>query len=328
MGPINLTMESLAQAFTDADESGDVKTPQQLRLDIIELIDQDNNKFNVNVTRRTTDTHAAKVGRSYDQSKPLSGRNYPSKPGKRLADSLGVLIIHQLDNAVMNHTVNTVNMHRDRNNPLPAKVIYDAVITNAAGFLRYSHTYNNESIPMLQNWNLGSAITKTVDKAAADFKKSIEGKDSFNLSVIEGGDGNLHGVERYAVLTSWLDDYYIDMPKQSDYPDNVNLFKAKEAEYTSRSMINATTHAKSAGYLPPLFNPAFLEHGVLERGEPMILNAVERSNMHISKQHFDFLFNVFQQRYKGRLSRFKNDIETNKAKILAKPHRKVNHLGM
>jgi len=326
MGPINLTIESLAQAFTDADETGAVKTPQALRLDLIELIDNDGDAFNVSISRRTTDTYAAK-GNTYNQDRPLSGRNYPSKPGKRLADSLGVLIIHQLDNAVMNHTINTVNMNRNRNNPLPAKIIYDAVITNAAGMLRYSHTYNNESIPILQTWNLGEAIQKTMDKAAKDFEKRNRGKETFNLSVVEGTDGNLHAVEQYAVLTSWMDDYYIHMPKKEDYPGNIGGYKVALGEYTSKSMTNADERAKAAGYLPPVFNPDYLKNGMLPRGEPMIMNAAERANMHISREHFGHLFNIFQQRYTGRLNKFKASIARNKAELRKKPRKEINHLG-
>jgi len=49
--------------------------------------------------------------------------------------------------------------------------------------------------------------------------------------------------------------------------------------------------------------------------------------MHISREHFGHLFNIFQQRYTGRLNKFKASIARNKAELRKKPHKEINHLG-
>ena len=340
MGPLNLTMESLQQAFIDGyNEDG---TPSALQLDLIEIFDQNEEAFMVNVTNKTTNSYASKPT-AYDQSVPTSGKNYPSSPGRRLADSIGVLIIHQLDNAAMNHTINVVNAKRDRNNPLPAKVIYDAVITNAAGLLKYSHAYNNESIPMIQKWNLGKALNRLMDNAASDFEQKIEGVESFNISVIEGQDGNLHGRDRYSVLTTWMDEYYDNMPKINDLKyrtagePNESLYNLDMAKHSSRGIENFVEMARKTdkgkkegearGYQPPRYNPDYLENGVVDKGALLVLNAAERSNMVLNNAEFELLFRIFTQRYTGNLKTFIADIDANKIIADRRGLTKIVHLG-
>jgi len=340
MGPINLTMESLVQAFEEQEGMSNSLTPESMKLALLELFDPGldssgnvKGKFTIPVTQKRTDTFAVKPTR-FDQSKRSSGANYPSRPGKRLADSLGVLIIHQLDNAIMNQAVNSVQANnfakgknRGRNSPLPAKIIYDAIITNAAGFLRYQHAYNNEAIPMLAKWDLGAALKKLESKAASEFKKENKGKESFNISVIQGEDGNLHGVERYSVLTTFLDDYWMNMPRREQYADNqVGAFNAAVAEYTGRGMKNIALEAKQAGYKAPIINEIWYETGVLERGEPLILNAAERANMILDKQGFDELVDSFLQRNLKGLNTFIDNINREKKKADDRPKTNNGHL--
>jgi len=333
MGPINLTMESLVQAFEEQEGMSNSLTPESMKLALLELFDPGldtsgnvKGKFTIPVTQRRTDSYAVKPTR-FDQSRRSSGANYPSKPGKRLADSLGVLIIHQLDNAIMNQAVNSVQANNfakgknlGRSNPIPAKIIYDAIITNAAGFLRYQHAYNNEAIPMLAKWDLGAALKKLESKAASEFKAKNKGKESFNISVIQGEDGNLHGVERYSVLTTFLDDYWMNMPRREQFADNqVGAFNAAVAEYTGRGMKNVALEAKQAGYKAPIINEVWYETGVLERGEPLILNAAERANMILDKQGFDELLDSFLQRNLKGLNTFIDNINREKGKISSSP---------
>ena len=334
-GPINLTMESLQQAFIDSyNEDG---TPNALELDIIEIFDQNEEAFKFSVTNKTTNSYASKPG-NFSPTKPTSGANYQSSPGRRLADSIGVLIVHQLDNAAMNHTINVVNKNRDRNNPLPAKVIYDAVITNAAGLLRYSHAYNNESIPMIEKWNFGKSLDKLMKKAASDFELKTKDVENFNISVIEGQDGNLHGVDRYSVLTTWMDQYYHRMPNRNDlkYKNNETLYIKKKAEYANAGIESFVKASKASnegrkpgdpnGYLAPIYNPDYLENGVIGSEDVLILNASERANMTLNRDEFKVLFELFTQKHKGMLDTFIKDIENNKIRLAQLGVTKIAHL--
>ena len=334
-GPINLTMESLQQAFIDSyNEDG---TPSALELDIIEIFDQNEEAFKFSVTNKTTNSYASKPG-NFNPTKPTSGANYQSSPGRRLADSIGVLIVHQLDNAAMNHTINIVNKNRGRNNPLPAKVIYDAVITNAAGLLRYSHAYNNESIPMIEKWNFGKSLDKLMKKAASDFELKTRDVENFNISVIEGQDGNLHGVDRYSVLTTWMDQYYHNMPNPNElkYKNNQSLYLKKKAEYANSGIESFVKASKASnesikpgeanGYLPPIYNPDYLENGVIGSEDVLILNASERANMTLNRDEFRTLFKLFTQKHKGMLDTFIKDIENNKAKLRELGITQIAHL--
>jgi len=327
MGKINLTMESLAQILNDDETINERVTPASLRLNIVELFDtQTNTPLKFQVMKKSRTTASPKTKSQYDPTRPISGDNIKTMPGKKLADALGVLIIHQLDNAVMNHTVNTVNMNRPRNNPLPAKIIYDAIIPNAAGYLRYSHAYNNESLPLAQKWDLPKALNKLRAKAQEKFLKETKGMESFNISVLEGRDGHLHGVERFAVITGWLDDYATRQPRRQDYPPGTGgnrMFKLDESKSKTAVMEEAMMVAKNAGYIPPELAESYYTQGFVEQDEVFVLNAEERSNMHIKRDAFLSLIRKFQNKHTATFQEWESTVYANKVPI----NTGMGHLG-
>lgn len=327
MGKINLTMESLAQIINDDETIGEQVTPASLRLNIVELFDSQNEEtIQFQTMRKSRTTASPKTKSQYDPTLPTSGTNIRTNPGKKLSDALGVLIIHQLDNAVMNHTVNIVNMDRPRNNPLPAKIIYDAIIPNAAGYLRYHHAYNNESLPLAQKWDLPKSLKKLSNKARVKFNKDIEGIESFNISVIEGRDGHLHGVERFAVLTGWLDEYSIRQPRRQDYPsgkDGLQSFQVANAKSKDQVTEEAMMSAVNSGYKRPILAESFYEQGFINQGEAFVINAEERSNMYMSKKAFISLLVSYQNKFNSSFDDWVNTVYDNKVPI----NTGMGHLG-
>jgi len=321
MGNINLSVESVVASMKEIagqDPNADLK---QLELDILDIFDRDGEKIEYLVTSNSTTTGGPKQGRHYDSSKPAEGNNFRTGPGKRLTDSLGVLVIHQLDNAIMNHTVNVVNKDRPRNNPYPAKIIYDAIIPNAAGYLRYSHVYNNESIPLAQKFNIYRSIQKAAAKGLAKTQRDVAKSGHVNISVIESPDGNVRGVERHAVLTQYLDDYEINKPKRVDYPNQASWNRAM-SKYDSRKTITPlkleVNTAKSMGYIPPIINEQFLEFGVISDEQPMVTNARERANMFIKSVDYISLVNRWHRRMEVELDSMAEVSEREKKEIKIK----------
>jgi len=309
MGDINLTIESVVTSMRETGALSESTGANELEIDMLDILDRDQNEnIQYRFTNKSTTTGSPKQGRTYNPTEPESGSNLRSGPGKRLKDSMGVLIIHQLDNALMNHTVNTVNKDRPRENPYPAKIIYDAIIPNAAGYLRYSHAYNNESIPLAQNWDVYAELQRVVGNAVEKTKKDIGNSGVVNISVLEDADGNVRGVERFAVITQWLDDYEITKPRVGN-PDYVGtdgafnkiLFNRDMDKYrvdnaNKRAIFNT---AKKEGYIPPILNEQYLLYGVVPEGQPLVLNAKERANMFVNKAA-----------YLGWFTRFKSSLIT------------------
>ena len=295
-GPINLSIGSM-QHVIDMEESlsgeGGVEGLKLQMIDIYNAANDETKQYSV--MERSFNPSTAKPI-NYNPTQPISGNNLRTGPAKKLQDSIGVLLVHQLDAAMMNFTIAHVNRNQKRHNPFPAKVIYDAIITNGAGFLRYSHTYNNVSIPSIRQWDLQKSMADTLAKAkkkiVADIKANPEG--TVPIGVIEGEDGQASPVSFHSAVTGWLDRaVQYENPNRDDYPELNNAefeLKKKRASYNSE----AISFALDSGYIRPEFTEGYREFGVINPGETLVINAGERVNMRMKAKHYANLLNLIE----------------------------------
>ena len=314
-GDANLSKESMHYEFENADKLAAKGMPQELKISAIEFFDAGTEQTIKHPFKSAKKSNSGPKNKPYNQSQLITGDNNPTSPGRDFADSIGVLILHQLESMMLNHTIIGVNKNRNDNELVAARPIFDSIITNGGGLLRYTHYFNNVTIPALRNWDFFEALGDMVKEAETTFIKKrktnrhgVKNKDGklsehYNISVIRGEDGNLHPVERYAVLTSWLDKYYIDIPNEFDHPDEV-ILEDKLLEYntTHPRLTKAINQAKGTGYIPPIFNPFYLEHGYLPIGQDLVLNASERANMFLSLKDFELLHSQFAEMNRGGLA--------------------------
>jgi len=311
-GPIDLSIGSMQHVIDKSDELTGTMGREALRLQMIEVYNAANDETkSYNVKTRSYTPAAAKPVK-YNPLEPVSGSNMRTGPGKKLVDSMGVLLIHHLDASLMNFTIAHVNRNRPRHNPYPAKVIYDAIITNGAGFLRYGHTYNNVAIPSVREWNLQKAVNDAAKKASQAIKKEsmADPQAKVNMGVIEGQDGQSHPVSFHAAVTGWLDNAVAyENPQRSDYENDAMYSKAKD---NAKSNSPTIAYALNQGYIKPEFAESYTLNGVINPGEALVLNAGERTNMQMSMNAYSNLLARIDSTYRSRADNWSSSSAKNR----------------
>ena len=290
-GPIDLTIGSMQHIIDMADSLTGKEGVQELKLQMIDIYNAATDKTTQYAVKERSFNPSTAKPIGYNPNVPIGGKNLRTGPGKKLQDSIGVLLVHHLDAALMNFTISHVNRNRPRHNPYPAKIIYDAIITNASGFLRYGHTYNNVAIPSIRQWDLQKSMGDAVAKSKAKFRAEYlaNPKGTVPIGVIEGSDGQASPVSYHSAVTGWLDDAVkYSSPNREDYASDAEW---KEAEKNARRNSSVIAHAVKFGYIPPKFSENYLANGVTEPGEVMILNAGERTSMRMSMEAYGDLLN-------------------------------------
>lgn len=346
-GPINLSVESLEYVFRSKDIGAYKKgLPEELEPDIIQMMikgyDDNGNSTEtplVHYVRSKQRTPQGTKG-NFSQEEYVSGDNQRVGPGKRTSDSLSVLITHQVESGILNYSINKVNEGRKPENFIPVATVFDNVLTNGEGYFRYGHTYNNEAFDVLSNWDVFEALDEMVSNANKKFLKErskdwkgrpVKGGDlaeHYNISVMQGSDGQTHRVERYAPMTAWLDKYYLNMPNKFDYPDPSELNTKQTAYMVRQTFSKAHTYAEKSGYQPPLINEFYLENGYLPADQALVLNAAERANMFLNRSSFDDLMTEFTAVTTSKFKKMKLVNKANKQSVKRKQGGRTpnNHL--
>ena len=290
-GPIDLTIGSMQHIIDMADNLTGKSDVQALKLQMIDIYNAATDKTTQYAVKERSFNPSTAKPIGYNPNMPIGGKNLRTGPGQKLQDSIGVLLVHHLDAALMNFTISHVNRNQPRHNPYPAKIIYDAIITNASGFLRYSHTYNNVAIPSIRQWDLqksmGDAVAKSKKKFTAERLANKNG--TVPIGVIEGSDGQASPVSYHSAVTGWLDDAVRYMnPKREDAISDADFTQKQKDARRNASIVS---HAVKYGYKPPEFSEGYLANGVTEPGEVMILNAGVRTSMRMSMLAYADLLN-------------------------------------
>ena len=334
-GDQNLSVEALEYVFRSKDITAYKKgLPEELEPAFVEMMikgyDERGNATKTPLIHyiRTKQRTPQGTKGSFRQDEFISGDNQRVGPGKRTSDSLAVLLTHQIESGILNYTVAEVNKNRKPENFVPIVTVFDNVLTTGEGYFRYGHTYNNEAFDVLHKWDVFEALNDMVSKANEKFLKErskdwkgrpVKGggtAEHYNISVMQGSDGQTHRVERYSPLTAWLDKYYLNMPNKYDYPDPKMLAAELIAHKNNKKMGKAITAAEGSGYQAPIINEFYLENGYLPADQALVLNAAERANMFLNKASFDKLMLLFTTATKSNFNKMAKENKFNKERVI------------